>query len=211
MPISSNNPYSLIFDFDGVIADTYDIYIEFLVKKMRLSHKYATKRFEQSSTELTAEPSGFIYKIAARWYYYRFYRYIKKQNHSLIFSEVLTQIKSLHHPKAILTLAEKRVCQTILQDDMNVFDIVIGRNEEKLKVNGFKTIMEHPSFKNTIPIFITDTAADVRNMLAVLPEERIFAVDWGFNTLELLLEHLPESQILRHDLTDLIRWLDFAI
>lgn len=198
-------PYSFIFDFDGVIADTYDVYIEFLVKKMRLSRKYAKRKFEYTSTELTAEPSNWLWKLGSIWYYYRFYRYVAKQDHSLLFPNILDQISFFPGPKAILTLAEKRVCETVLKDKINMFEMVIGRNEASHKPDGFHMIMEHPEFNDTHPIFVTDTAADIRNMLEVLPKEQIFAVDWGFNDAEIMAEIIGPDNIIHTDFTECIK------
>lgn len=200
----NQKPYSFIFDFDGVIADTYDIYIEFLVKKMKLSRKYAKRKFEYTSTELTAEPSNWFWKIGSMWYYYRFYHFVARQDHSLLFPNILDQISFFPGPKAILTLAEKRVCETVLKQDISMFEIVIGRNEASHKPDGFRMIMDHPEFKNTHPIFVTDTAADIQNMLKVLPKEQIFAVDWGFNDSEIMAELLGPENIIHDDFSEFI-------
>ncbi len=200
---NKTKPYSLIFDFDGVIADTYDIYIDFLVKKMKLSRKYATRKFKYTSTELSTEPSNWFWKLGSMWYYYRFYRYVRQQSQhqNLLFPDVLDHINSFAGPKAILTLAETRVCEVILKDTIEIFDCVIGRNNASYKPNGFRMIMETSEFQNTHPIFITDTVADIRNMLTILPKNQIFAVDWGFNDRDILEQYLEPDQIIRNDLS----------
>lgn len=204
-PHTKIKPYSLIFDFDGVIADTYDVYINFLIKKMKLSRKYATRKFEYTSTELTPEPSNWFWKLGSMWYYYRFYRYVANRSENLLFPNILSQIQAFNGPKAILTLAEKRVCETVLKDNISTFDIVIGRNEAPHKPDGFRMIMEKPEFQGTHPIFITDTTADVRHMQEVLPKDQIFAVDWGFNDRALLAEYVEPDHILTNDLSEFMQ------
>ena len=204
-PHHHHKPYSFIFDFDGVIADTYDVYIEFLVKKMKLSRKYAKRKFEYTSTELTSEPSNWLWKLGSMWYYYRFYRYVANHKDDLLFPNILEQVASFPGPKAILTLAEKRVCEAVLKEDITLFERVIGRNEASYKPNGFKIIMEMDQFRDTHPIFITDTAADIQNMLTILPQEQIFAVDWGFNDPEVMAEILGSENIIRTDFTEFVQ------
>ena len=198
----NNKEKLLIFDFDGVIADTYHIYLDFLIKKLGFRKNYAIKKLTKSSTELVSKPSNLFQKIGEKWYYHNFFKYVEKQGQSLLFPEIIEQIQNLKQPKAILTRAEKRVCLTVLQEHSDLFEIIIGRNEAKNKASGLDLILNQKNLQNYYPIFITDTIADVLEMQRVLKSDQIYGVSWGFNETELLEKYLEKDKIL-HQVKDL--------
>ena len=195
---------SLILDFDGVIADTYKVYVDFLVKKLNFSQKKAENRMQKSSTEIIKRKKGLVNKILEKLYYHSFFKFLKNHQ-NLLFEERMKEIQSIKLPKAILTRSYAHVCKFILEDYFSDFELVVGKETTSNKVKGMELIFANPKFEPKSCLFITDTVADVVEVSKIFPKDQIFAVDWGFNQTELLEQHLPKNQIFHKDFSELLK------
>jgi phosphoglycolate phosphatase-like HAD superfamily hydrolase len=190
-------PTSLVFDFDGVLADTYEHYVNYLAKTFRRKESWAEKQVLKSSLEHTTK--NFIYRFLSHFYFRRFGHYLAKQT-GLVFEDRLLEIEQIDLPKAVLSRSTRKICRNLLGEQADLFEEISGRNQAKNKIEGLNKICENnPKFDRESLLFFTDTVADILEMKKVLRDDQIFAVAWGrFNKKELLLKHLPETQILQN-------------
>jgi phosphoglycolate phosphatase-like HAD superfamily hydrolase len=188
-------PTSLVFDFDGVLADTYEHYVNYLAKTFRRKQTWAEKQVLKSSLEHTSK--NFLYQILSRIYFRNFSHYLAKQT-GLIFEDKILEIEKIPLPKAILSRSTRKICRNLLGEQADLFEEISGRNQAKNKIEGLRKICENnPKFDRESLLFFTDTVADILEMQKILRDDQIFAVAWGrFNQRELLLKHLPEEQVL---------------
>lgn len=194
---------SLILDFDGVLGNTHQVYVDFLVKKLKFSPKRAELKMQKSATEIVRKDGTFLGSLAERWYYWNFFRFLKTYD-NLLFEDRAREIQAINLPKAILTRSYDYICEFILQDYAQDFELIVGKEKASNKVIGLELILANPKFNKQGCIFITDTAADIVEVSKVLPLEQIYAVDWGFNERDFLKKYLPEKQILHADFSGLL-------
>jgi phosphoglycolate phosphatase-like HAD superfamily hydrolase len=197
-------PTALVFDFDGVLADTYEAYVNFLAKTFRQKEAWARKRVLQDSLEHL--PKNLVYQLLSRVYFHRFGHYLAKQT-GLIFEDRLAEIAKIELPKAVLTRTTRKICHNMLGEEVDMFVEINGRNQSKNKIHGLEQICRHPEFDKQSLLFFTDTIADILQMQTVLRQDQIYAVAWGrFNRLELLQKHLPREQILHSSFQECPLW-----
>jgi phosphoglycolate phosphatase-like HAD superfamily hydrolase len=185
---------SIIFDFDGVLGNTFEPSIDFLRKYFKISKNRAEKILIKDG--LKNKPDKFLKRLVRTWYYQKFLVYLKKYENNLLFQDKLQELKNIDCKKAILTRNETSVCKQSLGEWQNEFEAIMGRDNSKSKIDGFNKICDLRGFQKTKTIFVTDSIGDVLEMLKVLPPEKIILVSWGFQPVELLQKHLPHQKII---------------
>jgi phosphoglycolate phosphatase-like HAD superfamily hydrolase len=186
----------LIFDFDGVIADTHQLHKDFLGQYI------SAQRIEQELTKSCTETHP------TRWYplrrqiekvfYYWLYRYVKKYKKPLLYSEVLAAVsKNTTNTKFLMSMGSKLYMKTILgKANMALFNGVYGRFQIKSdKAYGAHKIMKKYKIDRKNVVFITDTVEDVLNLRSHEDIE-IYAVEWGYCSRKNLLKVLDDEHIL---------------
>jgi FMN phosphatase YigB (HAD superfamily) len=186
---------SLIFDFDGVLGDTFEVSAQFIAHNARISLPRAQKILVKDG--LKNRKDSLFYRIVKSWYYKKLLKWFN-QSSNLLFEEKLIEIQKKwpDNPKAILTRSDGRICRALLGDYQNMFEFIIGRDRVHTKLDGLEIVTLSSRFKPENCIFFTDSVGDFREMSAVLKPEQIYAVSWGFQPRDLLSLHIQTEQII---------------
>lgn len=198
----------VIFDFDGVLADTYDVYHRFLMEKFRLSDKRAKHFLDKSAVSMRKERRlKCLVRRLESYYYRRFLRYIKEK-HDLYRSELPELMDSLTIPAGVVTRSTAKVCEEILDSQYERFEFVYGRKMFHHKHEIIKKIIEERGLNELEVVFVTDTTADIMDVLEILPISQIIVTSWGFSKVEDLRMHIPEKQILQSSLLEIFEIIE---
>ena len=186
---------TLVFDFDGVIGDTFELYAEFLAKFMRMSLPKARKYMREHS--LNNNKQNLVKTLGKNFYMRRFESYVKRQSgREMLFPEVLEHIESLSGNKYIVSRNHERVCLDILQEQAILFKKVYGYNNAKSKVRALEEIIREDELDPADIIFVSDTVGDFAEVTALLKPHQVYLVTWGFNTAGTISEFDSTIQTL---------------
>jgi HAD superfamily hydrolase (TIGR01549 family) len=198
----------IIFDFDGVLADTYDVYHKFLMEKFHLSDKRAKHFLDKSAVSMRRERRlKWLVRRLESYYYRRFRKYIHEK-HDLYRAELPELLDRLSVPAGVVTRSTARVCEEILDSQYERFDFVYGRKMFHHKHQIIKKILDERDLQELEVVFVTDTTADILDVQETLPISQIFVTSWGFSKVEDLRTHIPEEQILRRSLLEIFDLLE---
>lgn len=198
----------IIFDFDGVLADTYDVYHRFLMEKFRLSDKRAKHFLDQSAVSMRRERRlKWLVRRLESYYYRRFRKYIKEK-HDLYRAELPELLDRLTIPAGVVTRSTAKVCEEILDSQYERFEFVYGRKMFHHKHEVIKKIMEERGLHEHEVIFVTDTTADILDVQEILPLSQIIVTSWGFSQVKDLKTHIPEEQILQDSLLEIFEKIE---
>ncbi len=182
-----------VFDFDGVIANTHEIYIDFVSKAMFVSPEKARNIIHDHI--LKNERAGLVSKIIKSIYIKSLERFIQSKQ-ELLFRNHIETIYTIPGKKVILSRNYKRFMSDILGEDAQLFDAMYGYDEANTKVVGMDIIFHDFGVGKDECVFITDTVGDILEVSQRLDMKRIYAVDWGYNTVEELGAVIPKTQII---------------
>jgi phosphoglycolate phosphatase-like HAD superfamily hydrolase len=198
----------VIFDFDGVLADTYDLYHRFLMEKFRLSDKRAKHFLDKSAVSMRRERRiKWLVRRLESYYYRRFRKYIKEK-HDLYRAELPELLDRLTIPAGVVTRSTAKVCEEILDSQYERFEFVYGRMMFHHKHEVIKILMEERGLHEHEVIFVTDTTADILDVQEALPLSQIIVTSWGFSQVEDLKTHIPEEQILQDSLLEIFEKIE---
>ena len=176
----------IIFDFDGTLWDTTDLFFLFIQNKIKTQISVAEVRelyvhnivvaFENLAKSYGLKSPEEIEKITLS--------YIKDKLNSSPFShiqEMLGYLTEIGFNLAIVTVAKKINCLPLLQkyDCEKYFQYIYTRDDFSIKTESVGKILEKENLKIEEIIFVTDTLGDVREM-NVLGVETI-AVTYGLH------------------------------
>ncbi len=186
---------SLIFDFDGVIGNTFEASVQFIAKYLKISPERA--RIILIKDGLKNRKDSSIYRFVKNWYYKRLLSFFEKQT-DLLFKDKIEDIERLwpHNPKAILSRSDSRICRALLADKQDMFEFVLGRDKVKTKLEGLEIINLSSRFKLENCIFFTDSVGDYREMTKILKPEQIYVVTWGFQPKDFLEKYISDKRLL---------------
>lgn len=190
----------IIFDFDGVLADSFTPLSLFLSKKRKLSPtKSAVKIIEYS----LKNKHSWIKEKVRKLYFNSFTQfvseYFNKNQVSGLNEFVFHQLKNpefARFKKIILTSSCESYCEAILGPHKSLFYEIIGFDMVKNKTAGIKLIAQKYGISMDEILVITDTIGDILEFQKLIPKKNIFAASWGFTPIPLLRQVLPHNQIL---------------
>jgi phosphoglycolate phosphatase-like HAD superfamily hydrolase len=188
-----------IFDFDGVLANTFDLYVEFISKSFFLSKSAATKLILKH-TYKNDKPKLYE-KVLEMFNTDKLERFLQDKP-NILFQDRVEEILKLDGQKIILTRNYTQFVEDIMIDYLDTFSLVIGFNEAQDKTLGFSILRDTHGIDLSESIFVTDTVGDIIEAKPFLRDNRIFAADWGYNSVEDLMKVIDHSQIIS-DLTNL--------
>lgn len=183
-----------IFDFDGVLADTYGLHVNFL-QKIGVPSAKAESYLSNSSISAVRNRLLSMSKHFDKLFYRMLRTYISRKDNYL-FKDVFDKIIEINQDKYILSMGAKKYIVKILGSHARHFKDVYGRFEIKRnKAVGYDMLISQHHIDPKKILFFTDTIEDIEIFNTLVPVEQIFAVDWGYCARELLAKHLPEKQI----------------
>lgn len=189
---------AIIFDFDGVIVDTFDL----SVKICRQNGKMVTRKQyrDHHNGNVYEEPAIIFTKEDGEKFYQKRHEIA---SHEHLFP-IENQIRKLAKKYILLILSSSR--EEIMHKYLKMgkidkyFEKILGRETHKSKVEKFKMILRKYKLKPEKCIFVTDTLGDLREAKKVgVPT---IAVTWGYHGKARLKKGSPNIMI--HDFKELI-------
>lgn len=184
---------NLVFDFDGVIGNTFDISVQAIAKFTLLSPEAGKKILLRDGMKNHSD--NFLSGLVKDIYFARFLKFIENKK-DLLFQERIAELENFSIQKAIITRSDSKVCKHILSEYQNLFEVILGRKEARTKTKGLEILINKYGFEKEKIIFITDTVGDILEISKTLKIEQIYGVTWGFHSRDLLKQYLPASQII---------------
>jgi HAD superfamily hydrolase (TIGR01509 family) len=178
---------TIIFDFDGVIHDTFD-----------LAYKINVGIFGENFTEEKYRDffNGNIYKnieVSKK----NSDNFFKLQNEAFKYLKIDENIKknleklSKEYPLFIISSNQEEALNTYFQNNIcvHIFKEVLGLETHKSKIEKFKYLFKKYNLKAEDCIFVTDTLGDILEGNGV--GVRTIAVDFGFHKRDRLEKGKP--------------------
>jgi phosphoglycolate phosphatase-like HAD superfamily hydrolase len=189
----------LIFDFDGVLADSDSANLEHMVQH----EHFAPKTIEEARSHRLsyfAKPPDFHSESQIPEQNYKLDKafgdhYIKSGVQ--LFHDFVEELKKIEDVKLAIvsSAAEHYIKETLKQTDLK-FDLVFGIETSPSKQTKVKMVCDQWGIKPEQAFYITDTKADVIELQDLMTVERIIGCHWGWHGYEVLREVLPSDQIL---------------
>ncbi len=172
---------AIIFDFDGVLADTY-VFNMGLTKEV--GHDVDHKDFKaHHDGNVLEEPKIPFTKESADNF---FSKYLERVTEVKPFFS-LDNIKNLREisPLYIISSSQKESIQKFLNhNQLDFFDEILGVEFHKSKVEKFNFLFKKYGFKSDEVVFVSDTLGDILEAKKV--DVKTIAVDFGFHDKERL-------------------------
>ncbi len=183
---------AIIFDFDGVIHDTFELAYK-INKKIRPNmspEKY--KDFFNGNIykhkEVTKESSGLFFKYQNK----EFKKLIIKQD----IKDELLKLKDKYKLFIVSSNMEEALNEYLRKNNiLLVFTKVLGMESHLSKVEKFKRLFKEHSLTKDNCVFVTDTLGDILEATKV--GLKTIAVDYGFHSREQLEKGKP-IKIISH-------------
>ncbi|NQZ84886.1 MAG: HAD family hydrolase [Nanoarchaeales archaeon] len=184
----------IIFDFDGVIADTYD-FIKNICDEIGVG---------VSHEEFKAHHDGNVYETPA----IKFTEQDAKNLVSKYFNQIhttkffltkenLKQLSETYSLNIISSSEANSINKFLKHNEIEFFDEVLGVNFHKSKVHKFNYLFEKYNLKPNECIFISDTVGDILEGHKV--DVKTIAVDYGFHDKERLKKANPHKIVSNFD------------
>jgi phosphoglycolate phosphatase len=188
------NKKIVVFDFDGVVVNTFEIYASIsreLNPEINLSDKKLRSFFEGSVLDAP------IFKNS------KLNLFSKKYKPKLLQLPTVTKIKQAiktlarDHTLIIVSSANSLIIKKYLKKQglLEQFDSVLGADIERSKVKKFKTLLKKYKVNLNEIIFITDTLGDI--IEARKAGVKSIAVTWGYHTKATLGKSNPHKIITK--------------
>lgn len=192
----------LIFDFDGVLGDTLDAYIEvikerypdtteeeiktvFLVEhhnepKYRRGHKLTSEEVEESMKFRI----GFGKRLIKRGFD--------------LFEDFVQEIAKIENAKLAIVSSGSRVSIDPKAEESRLgFSHVMGAEDSLSKEEKVEMICKDWGINPSQAFYFTDTKSDVVELRDIMGLDRLIGCSWGWHGFKKLSEVLPEKQILK--------------
>ncbi|MFA5926055.1 MAG: HAD family hydrolase [Parcubacteria group bacterium] len=188
---------AVIFDFDGVIADTFQLNVNISREQKK---KFTLKEFRDHHNGNVWEKP--VIQYTKKNLKYGFAEYHSRLDGSLLFP-LKDQIKKLakKHKLFIISSSPERSIEKFLKlvNISKYFEKVLGYYAHQSKVEKFKMIFAKYKVKSEECVFVTDSLGDLREAKKV--EVPTIAVTWGYHGKTRLKKGSPDIMI--HNFKDL--------
>jgi GTP-binding protein len=193
-------PKYLIFDFDGVLADSF----EAIIFGMQTYHKTTREEVEKEMLEwmqtAPEEPKSESdsQKALQR---IKLITEISMEKEIPLFEEFLEELAQIQNAKmAIVSSGANFYIEHKLQEvemDSNLhFEPVFGADDHSSKVAKVKKVCQFWGCNPEDVLYFTDTPRDFLELKNLIPETNIYGCAWGWSGKEILEKYLNTSQIL---------------
>lgn len=196
----SQNP-NLIFDFDGVIGNTYDAWTEVQKHLSQLKGGlgafvdmkiYASQKPNHTRDHsLTPDELAKIYERVS---------YGGKMVHEIgfeLFNDFVGEIKLLESKnKAVVSSGSQAYVLPALAETGIEFTHILAFEDHHSKEEKIELICQDWGVEPTDVFYFTDTLADIYELKDFIHPKKLIGVAWGYCTPEQLLTELPADNIL---------------
>ena len=180
---------AIIFDFDGVIADTYDL-------NLQLSKHFYPETTEQDFLDHhngnSLQEPKIPFKEEELEPYFHMQKPLFTKQHLFPFKEILEKLHKQFTLFIITSTFDENVIHLLELDNYHkYFKQVLGSQIHKSKEVKFHMIFDQNSLLPSECLFVTDTIGDIKEARKV--GIKTIAVTWGYHSEELLKQHNPEA------------------
>ena len=182
----------VIFDFDGVIVDTYGFCYELINAISPVTHEEYKKRFEGNINDAMKKvaPKGLSNGTFVEDYFLELTKCTP-------YAEVVDAIKILAKKYTLIVISStvSPAIDTFLTTNniRECFQDILGNDIEKSKIKKIHMVFEKYSVSPEDCVFVTDTLGDIKE--AKHCGVRSIAVTWGYHTRETLEKEKPYAII----------------
>lgn len=193
---------TLIFDFDGVIGDTFgtvseimgELSVEFGLKNL---DKEGIKKLKSQGVKKTIQSA----KIPA-WKLPLLLKRVREEQakrieETTIFKgvkEILRELKRTGSTLGILTSNSEENVKTILEkNDLQIFDFIVSKSSLFGKAKILKSIIKEKKLSPKEVYYVGDEVRDIE--AAKKAEVKSIAVSWGYDSVKILVKLKPDYLI----------------
>ena len=189
----------IIFDFDGVIEDNYELNFQLSQKQfLGISREDHKKLFDGNVHEIISKLKDKDTGFDFRTHFIEAKKNLKTREE---IKEVLFALAKEYTMGIISSAKESGINHALNANKINeCFSFVWGMETDKNKVHKFERVLEENKLRKEDCIFITDTLGDIREAKKV--GIRTIAVDYGYHERERLEKGNPE--VIISDIKELI-------
>jgi phosphoglycolate phosphatase len=178
---------AVVFDFDGVLADNYEVHYHMSTLKTRdITREEHRKLFEgnihEEREKLKHRDTG--YDIVTHFDAHR-----DNMDMTEDVKEMLSKLKKRFMIGVISSGKERGILKFVERAGIGPFDFVYGFETHKSKVEKFKILMKQYNLSEEDIIFVTDTSGDVNEAKSL--GIKSIAIDFGFHERERLERARP--------------------
>jgi phosphoglycolate phosphatase-like HAD superfamily hydrolase len=183
-----------VFDFDGVLANTKELFVSYLAKAPFMNEEKARATIEKNS--LKYEPSSMISHILEKFFLGELEKHLGENPSDLLFLERVKELYALEGRKFVLSKNQPHFIRTMLGKHTDLFIEIYGMDFAKTKDLGIQKILESENLTSEDCIFITDTVSDILEVENIVLNKNLYAVDWGYCTENDLRKYVSQENFL---------------
>lgn len=188
---------AIIFDFDGVIADTFQFHREHLKKYLGVSFSVKEYQDWQRGNVFNLDNVDEKKKLVSEKLV-EYFKLIEKDHFKVkSFVGINEVVKKLSENFLLFMVTSSSIVNInnflVKENLASCFVEILGVEFHKSKSFKFKYILENYNLKKEEVLFVTDTSGDIfeANEVGI----NSVAVTWGFHTREILAESSPKFYV----------------
>jgi len=178
---------AIIFDFDGVLGDTYDI--NFTVSKM-FDKNISEQDFKDHHNGNVFKKPKIKYKPEDYPVFFRKQKQLFTKKHLFPLKKVLKKLHNKFQLLVISSTIDENIKHFLSLGNYNrFFQKIFGATTHRSKVEKFKMIFKQYNLQSQECLFITDTVGDIKEAREV--NVQTIAITWGYHDEKFLSAHKP--------------------
>jgi len=192
----------LIFDFDGVLGDTYKVNLQARIdmgvakdmeESMRLQQQYfSAKPAHARGDHFTPEKKAYHDDWSSR------YANAMEKLKFKIFDKFIAEIKKVPNTKiAVVSAGFDTYSKGPLKKSGLKYTHFLAGNHDHSKENKIEKVCKAWGIDVKDAYYFTDTQADVYELENIMDRSKIIGCAWGYQGEQKLRELLPENQVLK--------------
>lgn len=192
---------NLIFDFDGVLGDTYEQGLD--VRMVVNDYKNLDEARADAQNYFTKKPNHTRNHTLTREELQKSYEWVKRYGELLhekgfgLFDNFIEEIKRLKEVnKAVVSTGSQIYVLPAMAKVDTEFTHILAYEDHHSKEEKIELVCRDWGVPLDDVYYFTDTLADVYELRDLLHKDKLIGVTWGYCTKEQLLTELPPQNIL---------------
>ncbi len=193
----------LIFDYDGVLADTWEVGIHSLmdqgiVKTFEEGYKHRLKHFMNKPIHQQEESKNNPKKLAeVEAIVHKMNQYFVDKGYKL-FDEFIEELQKVKNAKMAIVSSGAKISILPYSRKMNIaFTHILSIEDGHSKEEKIRRICKDWKVDVADILYLTDTLSDVFELETFMPKKNIIGCAWGYLGYDTLHQELPSKQILQ--------------